>query len=205
MALTNAQRHKEGAKVLMISHKRAMAGTLGMSNIAIGDEPNDIGMKEKGNLSNQMMTRFKLVTAMGNSGDFANARPLIDEGLALLTVAIRDIEQQMQELGYDQNDSRRDEEVHLFVSTRKSLMDCKIYLLVAKSRCATNIADMARFAIEAVTTGPQQMYARDHAQNTNDIVRQITESGLNPKDVVVIWEASADGETGTFGFALKTM
>lgn len=211
MALVNAKRNKDGAKILMKSHKQEMADKRYVKNIedASGsrqgqDRPSG-ETKVEASLSNLMLTRFKLVTAMGNSGDCANARLLIEEGLKLIDNAVQNIERQMQELGYDPKtkDSDRVAELYSFQKTKGSLINTKAYLLVSKSRCATDIPSMGQFAHDAVLAQPGNEYTKSHAQEISNMLENIRKAGIEPKNIQLSWEMSADGQNAKLNFEME--
>ena len=148
---------------------------------------------------NLLRTRFKLVTAMGNSGSCSNARPLIEEGLQWInsiSKALDDIERK--------DDGNDGPDLTLIQGMKNSNVENKAYLLVAKSRCATDVAGMASAAYEAVVASPQMDYAMNHAESVGEIVQKIQTSGVNPREVLTDWEFQDDSsQTAKLTFKFK--
>jgi len=200
LSLVGEKRNKDAAKILMLSHKREMNTKLYLKNVKDVGSSSIVAPNEASSLFNLMITRFKLSLALVNSGNCDKARPLIEEGLTLIDDAVRDTEIQIQKLGYNPNDHipKSDTAAYSLAQVKENLMNSKAYLLVCKSRCATNIPDMGLFAYDAVMAKPDLDYAMTHAQEVSSIVKNIREAGLEPMDVKIIWEKSADGQSVEF-------
>jgi len=215
MALVNANRNKDAAKVLMKGYKRETAdnrytrrigGSGGSSSKKTQDGSRGRGPLAKlGSLSSSMTTRFKLVTAMGNSGDCVNARPIIEEGLTMIEDAIKDIDIEMLSPEYrqdNQNHPKRGSETYSLEEINSTLKSNNAYMLVAKSRCALDIVSMGQFAFEAVSILPVLEYAMNHATSVNSLIENIQSAGLDLRDVKLKQRVSADGQSCTLDFVV---
>jgi len=172
-------------------------------------------------------TRFKLVTALANSGECGRARPLIEEALALLSPQhLRAIDNRRAEASRASVASPLSAASALSSSSSSGLVNTvttpvsvysvaaqdttaattttttttaaavrthrrwadgpeaydkvkgallanKAYLLVGKSRCGRNLAEMASAAALAVETSPAMAYARNHAEAVAGVVTQL--------------------------------
>ena len=93
MSLTNAQRPKEAVPVLWEAHERELTKLFYTSTIRAAENP-QISRWQR--MTSLLSTRFKLVTAMANSGYCSEAEPLVDEALALIEPQFGDIERFME-------------------------------------------------------------------------------------------------------------
>ncbi len=183
MALVNESRNKDAISVLHYVHKKELSEKYFTHGIRDDDSSKNHQLGDITRTSNLLRTRFKLVTAMGNSGSCKEARSIIDEGLAWtdsIDMAIEKIERNMIENG--------ESDLSVIHGMKNSNMDNKAYLLVAKSRCSADVAGMARAAYEAVLAKPQMEYALKYAESVGGIVEKIQSSGLNPAEVFTDWE-----------------
>ena len=127
--------------------------------------------------------RFKLVTALGNSGYCDKALPLIDEALDLLypqlqaaaTAAAAGKAAPEATIGRKASSS--------YMSAANGLKAATTYLLVGRSRCAPNLAVALTAASEAVTLSPGMAFAAEHAQ-------QLMGLALNAKQSVTASDAA---------------
>ena len=127
--------------------------------------------------------RFKLVTALGNSGYCDKALPLIDEALDLLypqlqaaaTAAAAGKAAPEATIGRKASSS--------YMSAANGLKAATTYLLVGRSRCAPNLAVALTAAGEAVTLSPGMAFAAEHAQ-------QLMGLALNAKQSVTASDAA---------------
>jgi len=200
ISLIVESRHKDGAKILTISHKREMSGRMYMKDVTDAGGSKSDGHRDANSLYNVMVTRFKLVLGLINSGNCDKARPLIEEGVTLIDDSVRDMEMQMRNLGLNPNANAptHDAGEYLFLNAKDSLMNAKAYLLVSKSRCATNIPSMGHIAYEAVMAKPDHNYAMTHAREVNGIIENIRKAGIDPMAIKMHWEMSADGQAATW-------
>jgi hypothetical protein len=152
--------------------------------------------------SNLLRTRFKLVTAMGNSGACDEALPLIVEGLEWIEnidTKLNDLEAKKKVKEFDANI-----DISTILSMKNTNLDNKAYLLVSKSRCSKNVASMGMAAYEAAMTRPQMAYAMEHAESVGKIVEQIKSSGMDPNNVFTSWEfEDDDDQTAKLSFKFK--
>lgn len=196
MALVNESRNKDAVNVLQYVHKNELEGNYfdrGIDNSSkhqLGDITSTL---------NLLRTRFKLVTAMGNSGSCSDARPLIEEGLQWINSISKALDEiERNDDGNDRPDST------LIQGMKNSNVENKTYLLVAKSRCAADVAGMASAAYEAAVASPQMDYAMNHAESVGEIVQKIKTSGLNPREVLTDWEFHDDSsQTAKLTFKFK--
>jgi len=193
-------RNKDAAKVLMLAHKREMSEKLYMKDIKDAGSSSSGENSIAGSLYDSMITLFKLSLALVNSGNCDKARPLIEDGLTMIDDTVRDTDMQLQKLGYNLGDNvpKSDTAAFSILRDNDNMMFAKAYLLVSKSRCAFDVSNMGQFAYDAVMAKPDHDYALTHAKDVDGIITQIREKGLDPKDVKVIWETSADGQTAEF-------
>ena len=193
-ALVNDHRNKDAARVLTKMHSKELRSTYFTQTteqkVSLDDNERKVArIRRAGSL---LTTRFKLVTAMGNSGSCKEAVPLIEEGLAWI-----------QEFLSEQyiNISGANDALESHKSLLQSLRNHKSYLYVSLSRCSETVAGMAANAYTAVQANPQQEYAQTHAQSVVDIVTKIQAAGLSPQKVGLHWITDSSGQTATVNFA----
>ena len=187
MALVNQNRNRDASKVLLKVHNKELSGNYFMKTI---DNTKNNDLAEITSTENLLRTRFKLVTALSNSGACDEAKPLILEGLKWIDTISTTI-----------GNMDKSEEVS---STENVNLDNKAYFLIAKSRCSDSVASMAAAAYEAVITRPQMQYALDHAKSVGKIVEKVNSSQLDSQKVMTSWELEEkDGQTAKLSFHLK--
>jgi hypothetical protein len=101
-------------------------------------------------------TRFKLTTALGNSGHCSRANTLIDEALELIEDRLPELAKEIQkaEAIAKPEDKFLQLELKNFRESDSQLRRNKAYLLVVKSRCSTDLQSMAQYAAAAVQASP---------------------------------------------------
>ena len=225
MSLVNAQRPKDAVPVLKDSHqvelnsKEWFVKTIQDVQLARQGKyhptKEEVTIAKMTRMSSMLQTRFKLVTAMGNSGSCDQAVPLIEEGLKWAEEILVEIEKEMQKKGqsggqgkeYDdfitgsKNETSLSKKHYSFKEIESVMLDNKAYLYVAKSRCAENVAIMASSAYEALVTKNMD-YTMHHAQSVNDVVGKIQEQGIDPRTVLLTWKKNADGQTAKVDFTV---
>jgi len=164
MSLVNAGRPKDAVKPLWEGHQREIRSGYFTHSIKTRHEPDTMSRKMS-RLNSLMKTRFKLVTAMSNSGQCDRAEPLIDEGLQMLsTLPIEAIDAGGSGLG-------------------SNLGNNKAYMLVGKSRCQKTLALMIHYAQQAVMSRPNLPYVTDYMASLADLEQQARQSGVDPNRV----------------------
>ena len=200
-SLVNDGRNIEAMQVLKSTHRLELASnwfTRTLANRAAdldGDnvDDNENRLMEITRMENILSSRFKLVTAMGNAGHCDKARSLIDEGLAWIA-----------EIDYDLRAMQVTEERNTRAEELIGLnWNNKAYLLVARSRCSENLADMIKHAYAAVAARPNLDYATNHAQSVSQISNKA--GGIDPETLQLIWTTKEGSQSAnlSFGFAAK--
>ena len=198
MSLVNNNRNKDALCVLEKVHRDELSGNYFTHNINDVDKNNKYKdlIADITRTSNLLRTRFKLVTAMTNSGDCDSALPLIEEGLDW----IEGIEAMLNEI---ESNNKSSNETNIF-SMKNGNLDNKAYFLVSKSRCSENLAALAATAYDAVITRPQMEYVLDHANSVTKIIEQVQSSGLDPQRVVTTWELENESsQTAKLSFQFR--
>jgi len=197
MALVNASRNKDAANVLQKCHKREVATNHFTRTIHHNDE--DImhrkDFAEIIRKQNLLRTRFKLVTAMGNSGSCEEAIPLILEGLQW----IDDISRKLDPSNFI-HDALSSSSSSYIASLKEGNLDNKAYFLVSKSRCSKTVAAMAGSVYDAFVIRPEMNYVIQHAESVSDIVKKLQSSGLDPNKVYTYWELNDNNQIAQLSF-----
>ncbi len=199
MSLVNEYRNKDAVYVLKRVHNNELKSKY-FTNTIDGEDQISRHLLEMTSTSNLLRTRFKLVTAMSNSGDCKSARKLIEEGLDW----IKSIETKLNNYIEGEMNKANKKEASTVLSLKNANLDNKAYFLIAKSRCSEDVVSMASSAYEAATTRPQMEYAINYAQSVVKIVEQVQSNGLDPQKVMTDWEVDDDSsQKATLSFRLK--
>lgn len=199
MCLVNEYRNKDAVFVLNRVHFNELKSKY-FTNTIDGEDPISRHLLEITSTSNLLRTRFKLVTAMSNSGDCKSARKLIEEGLDW----IKTIETNLNKNNHSEMNESNKKEASTILSLKNANLDNKAYFLIAKSRCSEDVISMASTAYEAAMTRPQMEYAINYAQSVVKIVEQLQSNGLDPQKVMTDWEVEDNSsQKATLSFRLK--
>jgi len=221
MSLVNEGRNKDAAVVLREVHKKELSNryfshTIGSikKDDALKDNDNEQKYKhqilEISSTSNLLRTRFKLVTAIGNSGACDKALPMILEGLGWIDDMATKLDSIEKEITNDSTDDTTENSSKSIImssvlSLKNANLDNKAYLLVAKSRCSGDVQGMASAAYEAVLARPQMDYVLKHAESVGSAVANIQQTGLDLHNIVTHWELENEAsQTAKLSFVMKS-
>jgi len=210
MALVNALRPKDAVPILMSNSKRELKARWFVQTIEKtrrrGQETSDeTKLAEMSRMAGILHTRFKLVTAMGNSGDCKGAMPLINEGLTWIEHLLQDIDNETAAISHSAQEVHRStvDGTRSFSDLKEPVLQSKAFLLVAKTRCADNLVDMAKYAYNAVIAKPGMDYSMQHAQSVNDIITQLQAQNINIENVEVTRKVGENSQTAHVSFNLR--
>jgi len=230
MSLVNAQRPKDAIPVLWDMSKREKANSWFTQTVESFQKEhfadtkknqtkslmNVMNLNKKklgqiGRYASILQTRFKLVTAMGNVGRCDEANKIIDDGLKLIETSIRKIHKMKNSITVEDDERNTkdmsDERESLndaMNSIEEAMISNKAYMLVSKSRCASTLLDMAKYAYAAVQIKANMEYSLEHAKTVSELVDQTQSAHVDVAMVDIVRTLNQDGQSVRISFAVRS-